>query len=201
MKHQTKIAILISLIIGAISVFGQMTLTMTGGVSETINRDDLTAGAGSDLASDYISSTSAASIDISSTSGSSWKVQVKKTDSTWDTDLVVYVRRTSDGSGSGTITGGGTYQQVTGTYADLFSGSDDRSSINVQVKLSGMAVADVGADTYSSSVSFKVVEDAKCSLLREVVSNGRPIDPFERFRDASAFEDEPDEIKSNRKVD
>lgn len=202
MKHRNEINIAIILLLGIIPVFGQMALSMTGGVSETIDRDDLTAGAGSDLASDYISSTSAGSIDISGTSGISWKVQVKKTDGTWDSDMLVYVRRTSDGSGSGTITDGDTYQQITDTYTDLFTGSDDRSSISIQVKMSGMSVSDVGENNYSSSLSFKVIEDAKGgSLLRQIALHKEHFHIKERIQDMHEFEEMPNTINSKRKID
>ena len=139
-----------------IPLSAQLTLVAIGGVTETINSADLISGAGSDLTSTFESSATAVSIDLTGTSGSAWMVQVKCTDGTWATGLEVAVKRTSDGSGSGSISDGTTYQTITDSYVDLFSGHADRSIIKLQIRLTGVSVSK-GADTFDNNISFKII--------------------------------------------
>jgi len=63
-------------------VCGQISITLTGSWSETINAADLTAGPGSDLQDSYESAADAASLSISGTGGvgDTWRIDVKKVD-------------------------------------------------------------------------------------------------------------------------
>ena len=79
-------------------------------------------------------------------------------DSSWHNDLIVYVKRTSDGQGGGSISGGLDYVFVlTIGQALFFSGKGDRSNIAVQYKVTGMSV-DVSPATYNTTVVFTVVD-------------------------------------------
>ncbi len=158
-----------------------MTLNATGSLTREIGAADLVSGAGTDLNSTYESSTSVVTLDLSNTLGSSWKVQVMYSETTWDPALSVSVRRTTDGTGSGTITGGDSYQAITGTYTDLFTGSDDRTGIQLQVKLSGMSVS-LGVETFVSDISFKIVPDSKlCFNTEREIAEPELID-FEKVK-------------------
>lgn len=131
-----------------------------GSVNRTINESDLQAGAGSDLNPDYYSAANAISIDVSGTTGGEdqWRVDVRKVDTTWHSDLHLYIRRTSDGDASpANISGGSSYQETNGTDQEFFTGEGDITGIEAQLKLSGVSVQ-ISPDTYSTTVYFTVVD-------------------------------------------
>jgi len=130
-------------------------IIVTGDWSETINVSDLISGAGSDLIDSYESASNAVSLSISGTTGT-WRIDVKRVDTTWHGDFILYVKRTSDGTGGG-VSGGTAYQEVTGSDLSFFSGSDDVSGINTQLKLSGVSIQ-IPADTYTTTIYYTVVD-------------------------------------------
>jgi len=136
---------------GAVSI----EITSTGDWSLTIDENDLINGAGSDLNSTYESTTYQVSLTILGTSGS-WRVDVRKVNTNWHSDLHLWVRRTGDGSGD-SVWDGTVYQDLTGTDQPFFTGSDDVSAITVQLKLSGMSVQ-VPPDTYTATLYYTVVD-------------------------------------------
>lgn len=130
-------------------------ISATGSWSETIDENDLLAGAGTDLKDSYESPDNQVSITISNTTGS-WRVDVRKVDTHWHADLSLSVRRTGSGTG-GSVLDGTTYQELTGTDQPFFTGSNDVSGITVQIKLSGMSIQ-VSPDTYTTTVYYTVVD-------------------------------------------
>ncbi|MFC6674154.1 hypothetical protein [Marinobacterium aestuariivivens] len=130
-------------------------VSVVGNWSELIDSNDLTAGAGSDLRSPIESGSALATVDISATGGSSWAVKVSKSDINWPTGVSIAVRRTSDGTGAGTISGGTGYLIVTGTEQTLFSGSGDRSGIQLQLKTENLSIGDA-PDTYGATLTYRV---------------------------------------------
>ena len=133
-----------------------ITITVQGSWSKTIGSADLIAGAGSDLTSTYESSSNQGVITIGSTAGS-WRVDVKKLDTVWDSDLHLHVRRTSDGTGPGSISGGTSYVEITGVDTTLFSGDDDRSDVDQQLRISGVSVS-LGVSNFSTTITYTVVD-------------------------------------------
>lgn len=133
-----------------------ISISSTGNWSETIDALDLQAGAGSDLIDTYESTADQVSIDIIDPINN-WRVGVKKVDTTWHSSFHLYVKRTSDGTGSGSISGGTIYQEVSGTDQSFFSGSDDRSGIQIQSKLSGISVQ-IPPDIYTTTIYYTVVD-------------------------------------------
>lgn len=123
-----------------------------------VDASDLQSGAGSDLIDTYESIADAVSISISGTTGASdnWRVDVKKVDTNWDSSFYLYVKRTSDGTG-GSVSGGTAYQEITNVDQSFFSGSDDVSGINIQLKLSGVSVQ-IPPDSYMTTVYYTVVD-------------------------------------------
>ncbi len=134
-------------------------ISITGNWILSITSSDLVAGAGSDLAGSYQSSSGQVAVDVIGTSGSSdaWRIDVRRSDTTWHESLVVSVKRTSNGSGSGTISGGTAFQSIGPTDATFFSGSGDRSAIDLQLQLSGLSVQ-VPPSTYSTTVIYTVID-------------------------------------------
>lgn len=129
-----------------------------GGATRTIGPADLVSGAGSNLNSSY-GDAAATSLTISNTGGGSdnWRIDVRKSDTTWNAALHLKVGRGSDGSGSGTVAGGTSFIEVTGSDSQFFTGAGDRSGISISYELTGMAV-NIPPGTYSATVTFTVVD-------------------------------------------
>ena len=139
---------------------GGISISATGDWTETIDAFDLVSGAGSDLIDTYESIANATVLTITAAGGGGgkpWRIDVKRTDSNWHTDFTLYVRRTSDGTGPGSISGGLSYIEIVTTDSSFFSGVDNRSGIDVQYELTGMSVS-VPPAIYSTTVTYTVVK-------------------------------------------
>lgn len=152
-QHILTLLLLLLICSGVICLGGD--LTVTGSWTEMIDSLDLQAGAGSDLIDTYESASNTVAIDI--IAPTNWRVDVKKSDTNWHANFQLYVRRTSDGSGSGSISGGTSYQEITDTDQSFFNGTLDRSNITGQLKLTGVSVQ-IPVDTYTTTVYYTVVE-------------------------------------------
>lgn len=137
----------------------QADITATGNWSGTIDASGLTGGAGTDLNPTYTSASDQVSITISNTSDDwdFWRVDVRKSDTNWHNDLGLSVRRTSSGTGTGSISGGTSYIAAGDLDTEFFRGRGDRSNILVKLQLSGVSVQ-VLPGTYSASIVFTVVD-------------------------------------------
>ena len=154
------LVLLIGLILLCSKAEASISITVTGNWSETINAADLQAGAGSDLVSTYESSSSAVSIDISGTAGvgDNWRIDVKKVDSAvWHNNFRLSVKRASDGAGAGDISGGNSYQEVTDIDQSFFSGDNDRSNVNIQLKVDGVSIQ-IPPNNYTTTIYYTVVD-------------------------------------------
>lgn len=128
-------------------------ISASGGWSRTITSSDLTAGAGSDLKSTYESASNATTINIL---GVTWQVAVRRVDTSWNSDFVLSVKRTSDGTGKGsTISGGLSYVTVGTTDSAFFSGTKNKTGINLQYQLSGVSIT-IPPGNYSTSITFTI---------------------------------------------
>lgn len=130
-------------------------LVSSGDWSETITAANLASGAGSDLTPQIESVSGVTTLTITNAPGA-WSIVARRSSTTWHADLAVSVKRVSDGSGTGTITGGSAYLELSGSDVEIFTGSDDRSDISLQLKLTGLS-KDVAPDTYISSIVFTVL--------------------------------------------
>lgn len=133
-------------------------LSASGGLMRIVNSSHLVAGAGSNLATTF-DDAAATNLAIVNTSGSSdhWRIDVSRIDSTWNNILKLYVKRISDGSGSGAVTGGLSYVEITGNEIEFFSGAGDRSGLSISYELTGMSVA-VPPNMYSTTITYTVVD-------------------------------------------
>jgi hypothetical protein len=133
----------------------------TGGWSETIDQADLISGAGSDLVDTYESTTDATSIDIINTidKHDAWRVDVRRVDGGgWLGDFTLYIKRTTDGNGQGSVISGGlSYIEITTTDGEFFSGKGALWNVDVQYQLTGMSIG-VLPDNYSTTVILTVVD-------------------------------------------
>jgi hypothetical protein len=132
-------------------------IAVSGSWLETVDQTDLNGGPGSDFVSSLESASDQVTTEISGAGNRSWRVDVKKTNGNWHTSLFLDVRRTSDGSGSGSISGGTAYQEVDDTDQAFFSGDRSRSAINLQLRLRGISVQ-VPCDTYTTTIYYTVVD-------------------------------------------
>jgi hypothetical protein len=131
-----------------------MDIASSGDWTRTINAADLTGGAGTDLNSEYDSPVGITSINISNGTGS-WQVTVRRDTSSWPAGLHVWVRRTSDGTGTGSISGGAGYVEITTLDTVVFSGAEARNNVALQFRVTGLS-KNVTPDTYVSSVIYTV---------------------------------------------
>ncbi len=129
-------------------------LTSSGDWFESISAANLLAGAGSNLQPNFESVSGVTMLTISDASGP-WTLRARLAGGGGHGDVTVSVKRTSGGSGSGSISGGTAYLALTGSDAELFSGSENRSSLSLQFKLTGLSPA-VSPATYLSSIIFSV---------------------------------------------
>ncbi len=148
------LALVLTLTLSIMGAASGQDITATGGWTETIDAGDLQSGAGSDLVGTYNSGAAATAISV--TYGTSWEVDVSRTDGTWHPDFSLYTQRTSDGTGAGTISGGTAYVEITGVDTEFFSGTQDRSDVGTGYELTGMSINAAPA-TYNTTVTFTIV--------------------------------------------
>jgi hypothetical protein len=132
-----------------------LSITALGSWSETIGVPPPIAG--NDLPNTSESDSAAVSITITATIGN-WGLNVKKINSHWHDNLHLHIKRTSDGTGSGSISGGTSYQEVTDIDLPFFNGKGDRSNVNVQLELTGVSIQ-VPPDVYSATVYYTVSDE------------------------------------------
>lgn len=116
----------------------QPKISVSGGWFLNINELNLTSGAGSDLKNTYISLPDATVIDISASPKTLWTVYARIT--AVPNSLIISVRRTSNGEGTGWIEGGEHFIRLSESYTKLFSGKGSRNGITLQYKLSGISI-------------------------------------------------------------
>ena len=155
-KHLLKILLLISFMGFAQNTHAQE-ITVTGSWSLTIGLGDMQGGAGSDFNPTYESAADQINIDIKGKKIADWRVYVSKGDITWDNRMLLYVRITDPGTGPGSLSGGSTYQQITDTDQEFFSGGKNRQNIEVQLQLDGMTV-EIPQGIYTTTVYYTVME-------------------------------------------
>jgi hypothetical protein len=138
---------------------GAVDISALGDWSETIDASRLIGGAGGILPGTYESATDQSVIAIQNTfeSSDSWRVDISRLDTNWPAGFILSGKRTSDGSGGGSITGGAGYQIIETTDAAFFSGAGDRSGIDIQLKLTGMTIQ-ILPGTYSTTLVFTLVD-------------------------------------------
>lgn len=130
-------------------------VSVLGSWSETLGAAALVAGAGSDIGSPIESGSHQATLDISNTAGAPWTIGVERSGSGLPPGVTLAVRRTSDGSGEGSIAGGQVYLTVGSGEQSLFYGSGDRSGVGLQLRLEGVSVEN-GPGAYDTTLTYRI---------------------------------------------
>jgi len=136
-----------------------ITLTCTGDWSDIVDQNDLSGATGSDLNSTYQSSSSAGLTTIAGCQNRNdiWRVDIRRSDTTWSTSLHLYARRTGDGTGNGrSISGGTTYAEIGTTNVELFRGQGDHANIPLQFQATGVSYA-LAVSLYQTTIILTVV--------------------------------------------
>ncbi|MCC4114222.1 hypothetical protein LLG90_02540 [Aromatoleum toluclasticum] len=128
---------------------------VTGSWLETIDRNDLSAGAGSDVRTPIESSSAQVTLDITNTLGAGWTVQLSRSDINWPAGVTIAARRTSDGAGGGSISGGAAYVAANGAPQIFFTGTGDRTGIQIQIRTEGVSVR-TAPGTYSTGLIYSI---------------------------------------------
>lgn len=128
---------------------------VTGSWFETIDRDDLAAGAGSDVRTPIDSTSAQVTLDITNTLGAGWTVQLSRSDISWPAGVTIAARRTSDGTGGGSISGGAAYVGANSAPQIFFTGTGDRTGIQIQIRTEGLSVQ-TAPGTYTSGLIYSV---------------------------------------------
>ena len=147
------------LVVSNLGMLDALDFSVTGGWDLTIDATDMTGGAGSDIASDYVSAANAVLMDITGTIvvAEPWYITVNKSDVEWDGSLHLSMQRSSDGTGTGTISGGTAWLELTATAQSFFQGTEDRASIQIQLMLSGVSVT-LGSKVYTTQVVLTLLD-------------------------------------------
>lgn len=123
-----------------------------------------TTEAGIDFYSTYLSAPDEVLVDVFKTSGGNtpfwWRVDVRKSDVDWDSNLQLFIKRTGTGyapNGNSFIIGGTSFQLLTNTNQLFFLGRRQRYNIPIQFQLTGVSVL-LPVKTYVTTVIYTVTE-------------------------------------------
>ncbi len=154
-RFKPLIVLFLSILYASVTT-GAIDLNMKEGISwsASVGLTDLTGGPGSDFTPDLESIADYTKFDIRKANGLYYEVDVKKTDTSWDSHLHFYVRVSSYINGP--ISGGSFYQEVTDSYQYFFNGTND-ADVYLQLKF-GQVSALIPVGTYSTTVTYYVFE-------------------------------------------
>jgi len=162
MRKHTHFSWILGMAVGLVlipfSVFGVLSITSTA--AGTAFTAALSGGAGTNLATPVSGPASDCLINIAgcSSNADNWRVDVKRNAGTMPAGISISVKRTGDGTGGGSISGGGAFQSVGTTDASFFSGAGNRTDVPVQVQLDGLSVTIPTSAGYTAALTFTVVD-------------------------------------------
>jgi hypothetical protein len=136
---------------------GAISITVSGSWSVVIDASDLQGGPGTDLVSTQESPLNGSALSVSQASGLNWQVTVRRIDGTWPSGLSLSAKRTSNGTGTGSISGGTTYLNLTTIDQSFFTGRGNRSTVYLRFQLSGLSV-NIPPSAYSTTIVYTVVQ-------------------------------------------
>jgi predicted metalloprotease len=136
-----------------------ISITVTGSWTQSIDKNNLTGGPGTDITTTFTSAQNANLITISGAKNKNdnWQINIKRIDTAWNGTLQMFAKRTSSGTGQGSVSGGQAYIQVTQNDTTFFTGAGDLSGISVQLQLTGASLA-VPPNQYSTTIQYTVID-------------------------------------------
>ena len=134
-------------------------ITITGSWTQTIDKNNLTGGVGTDLTNTYTSAQNANLITITGAKNRNdrWQINIRRIDAAWNGSLQIFAMRTSSGTGQGSVSGGQAYIQVTQNNTTFFTGAGDLSGIRVQLQLTGASLQ-ISPNQYSTTIQYTVID-------------------------------------------
>jgi hypothetical protein len=155
-----KLALLSLLMTAGLPAVIALEVTVSGGHAFTIDQADLAGGAGSNFIPVHQSALDAVLITVAATTGDTdaWQMLVHKEDALWHGSLALGVLRTGPGTGSGSISGGDVLSLTLNASDQVFfEGAGDKTTIPVQLKLSGVSVL-IPVDSYTTTVYLTILD-------------------------------------------
>ena len=160
MKLKLKYIIILIFLITAQLLSAQVVLRARGKWRERINKQDLVGGAGSDIVTPITSDPDEVQIRIRKTADpitTPWRLDIRKIDINWHSDLNIFVQRTPGGTGGGTISGGMSYLEILDMDQLFFTGTGSWELIPLQFQITGLTVS-VGVDDYVTEIYYTLTE-------------------------------------------
>lgn len=163
-KVLTLVLILLAMPAAMAVAFGWAEVQANTDWQLTLDAGDLTGGAGTDLSTNIESAAAEQQISIRGLFGGpngNWAVSVERTDdANWNSLIDVYVKRTGGGTGTGSISGGLNYQEITSTSNQFFTGTGTLSGIPLQFMTNGgFAGLGLPAATYTTTVTYTFADN------------------------------------------
>jgi hypothetical protein len=139
--------------------FAVLNITATGSWTQSIDKNNLTGGPGTDLTNTFTSAQNTTLITITGTTSKrdNWQINIKRINTTWAGSLLVFAQRTSNGTGTGTISGGQAYIQVTTNDTTFFTGAGNRNGVQIQLQLTGASLT-VPPNQYSTTIQYTIID-------------------------------------------
>lgn len=137
----------------------EISITVSGSWTEFVDYADLAGGAGTNLTGTFTSASNAVMVTVSGALNKTdaWEVSVKRIDTGWNPALAILARRTSNGKGQGSVSGGTNFVQVTETDSPFFTGNGNIKDIQVQLSLTNMSLS-VQPASYMTTIQFTVID-------------------------------------------
>jgi hypothetical protein len=135
-------------------------LTVSPGWSVTIPASTITE-AGLNYTTNVTSSTSQSLMNVNGSIVSTPKIYVQKTDVSWNSNLTLWIKRNTGGSGGffASITNGTNFQQITNSplyFYEVFTGlGTSVNNIPIQYEIRGLSVL-IPAQSYTTTLLFTV---------------------------------------------
>lgn len=167
-----KIIVTLVLLLPAVLLHSQTvsTMTLSGTDWISVQTSSNISDAGNDLNNTVESASSQHTMDIQYTTkllivglrAQPFRIEVQKSDINWDANLSVSVKRNGgtpvDGildilSNPSSITGGTSYQSITGTSTAFFTGFGRVDNIGLQYQMSGVSLT-LPADDYETVITY-----------------------------------------------
>ncbi|HRY33686.1 MAG TPA: hypothetical protein P5531_12030 [Bacteroidales bacterium] len=134
-------------------------ISISGGWSPSVSSANI-SDAGLDFSSPFTSAGTVIAMNIDvNPNNSRYRINVARSDVSWNTSFELQVRRTSDGNGppASQISGGTSFITITTGNTVFFSGRRDRTEVDIEYSLEGVS-ATLPAAIYSTTVVYTLVQ-------------------------------------------